>query len=212
MPSAPALSRSTMTRRLQGVVLQVGGDVGEDRAVAAIASVELLRPALELGLVEALHDELVLALRRAAADAQVLHRRDEGLDARHLRRGRGADRQGPCRAAARSALRLQLDEQAALVERCRRRRCDADARGDMGDIGRLREARSRDLAAAASIIASNEMSWRASVVTCSWPMSSCGKKPFGMVMNSQTVSATVPRKTSEHQRAGSAGRDRAARR
>ena len=29
-----------------------------------------------------------------------------------------------------------------------------------------------------------EMSWRASVVTESWPISSIGKKPFGMVMNS----------------------------
>jgi hypothetical protein len=40
-------------------------------------------------------------------------------------------------------------------------------------------------------IAGNEMSSDASVVTVIWPMSSCGKKPFGMSTNSHAVATTV---------------------
>jgi hypothetical protein len=49
----------------------------------------------------------------------------------------------------------------------------------MLDIGRVR----KDVATwlCSPTIASNEMSCRACVETESWPISSCGKKPFGDV-------------------------------
>lgn len=42
------------------------------------------------------------------------------------------------------------------------------------------------------ISASEDVSSEASTVTRSWPMSSSGKKPFGMVVYSTAVSTTVP--------------------
>ena len=45
--------------------------------------------------------------------------------------------------------------------------------------------------ACSSTIAGNEMSSDASVLMRSWPMSSSGKKPLGMAMNSHAVAAKV---------------------
>jgi len=46
-----------------------------------------------------------------------------------------------------------------------------------------------------SVIAGNEMSSTASTFTEIWPMSSVGKKPFGMRTTSATVAASVPAAT-----------------
>ena len=183
-------------RRLQGVVLQIGGDVGEVRAVRRHRVGQLLRPRCRSSpLSSALHDQLILALptraRRCCRFCTGMH---VGVDARHVGELPPQIRQHRLEVGT-LVLRLQLDEQPAVVQRLdrrhrRRRPTSRHARH------RANARRRRPPAPAASTIASKEMSWRASVVTESWPISSCGKKPFGEISSSQTDSAAVPRKTS----------------
>ena len=159
-------------RRLRRVDLQVAVDVGEQR-IAAHRVGHLLRPFVELRPVEALHHELVLGLAGAAADPQVLHRHRDRPDAGDVRRVAAQVRQHLLQRRPLAA-RLQLDVHLAVVERvCRRRWAPRWQR-------RATSGRPPRPAAAAPTMASNETSWRASVDTESWPMSSWGNRPLGV--------------------------------
>ena len=137
-----ALSRSTTTRRLQGIVLEVGGDVGEARGrgpsrrracSAQPSSSSRSSPARRTGTGSSTSTpprlrfctgtmKLAMPGIRAERAAQV---GEDRLERRPL------------------ALRLQLDEEAALVGG-RRAAAAADDRGDMRHVG-LRAQRLDDL-------------------------------------------------------------------
>ena len=96
-PRRPAVSRSMVHVRLQALVLQVGGHVGELRQLRAGArprARSTSRSSVEVG---ALERELVLRAAHAVLDREVLHRlhverdavlaRDALLQALHHHRG-----------------------------------------------------------------------------------------------------------------------------
>ena len=83
-PSRAAVSRSMVEVDLQALLLLVGIDVGDVRAVALQRLGQLRAPVVQVGQVVALQGVLVLRVALAAADADVLHRLQEQIGARHL--------------------------------------------------------------------------------------------------------------------------------
>ncbi len=116
--------------------------------------------------------------------------------------------------AGRSVARLELDEQAAVVE-ARAASVAPTIEATLATCGERRNASAT--CCCSSTMASNEMSCRASVETESWPMSSCGKKPLGVANTSQAVPSKRGEEDHEHHRLvpqavlAGCGRSRAAR-
>ena len=176
MPSRLAVVAIDLDVRLQPVVLQVARDVGELAAAARSRSTSLGAHSASSSMSRILERELILRAADAVLDRQVLHRlhvqRDAG-DVGELRLQPADDVDG-----ARVALveRLQVDQDAAAVER-RVRAVDADERREALDrrvfqqhVGErllpLGHRGERDVCGA-------------SVMPWITPVSCTGKKPFG---------------------------------
>ena len=127
---------------------------------------------------------------RSAAEAEVLDRRHEGRDAGNPGRASAQSRRGSSRApGARSSASARRTCGRCWWSRSRSRRRRPRRRG------RRRACREAPATfSCRATMSSNEMSWRASVETGSWPMSSCGRKPFGAATKSQAVATIVPRR------------------
>jgi hypothetical protein len=122
MPSRAAGIAVDVQHRLQALVLLIAADVVQLRPPAHLLD-EDRRPVAQRFRIGGLEAVLELRAGDAVLDRQILYRLEVELDARHGLQRRRQSADDGCRRRRALGQRLQVDEQAAAVERrvsCRR--------------------------------------------------------------------------------------------